>query len=258
MVGDGLTTPARDRSAAGDRTAGGRAPDARTDGRDADEPAEAGTRRAKSGAALSALLDAIRRDLAEGAYHPRERLVEADLVARYATTRAAVREALIQLTTEGLIERAPNRGARVRAMSIEEAIEIAEVRRALESLCAARAAERGTPAERIELLTIARSLHAAATADRVGEYLSINARFHSVIHAMARHTTAQTILGHFQHRPIDRFFPQPFRGQPPTASVDEHERIAAAIAAGDSAGAERAMHEHLTSLVDTLRRFDRG
>jgi DNA-binding GntR family transcriptional regulator len=190
-------------------------------------------------------------------YSPRERLVEADLVERYGTTRAAAREALIQLTSEGLVERTPNRGARVRGMDIEEAIQIAEVRRLLESLCAKRAAERATPVELRQFETIAKALKESAELDHVNDYLSINARFHAAIYAMADHDTAKQILENFQHRPIDRFFPQPFRPTPPAASVSEHERIAAAIIAGDADAAETAMYDHLTSLIDSLQRYAR-
>lgn len=224
-------------------------------------PVQAGDARgghARSGMALDRLLTELRGDLADGAYHPRERLVESDLVARYSTTRAAVRDALIQLASEGLVERIANRGARVRGMSIEEAIEIAEVRCLLETMCAGRAAERGTPAERLRLLTLARELRQAAAANQVSEYLTVNAQFHATIFDMAAHATARRILEQFQHRPIDRFFPQPFRSQPPTASVDEHERVAAAIAAGERAEAERAMREHLENLVVTLRQHQRA
>jgi DNA-binding GntR family transcriptional regulator len=210
----------------------------------------------RTGAALAALLKALRADLAGGAYHPRERLVEADLVARYGTTRAAVRDALIQLTSEGIVERLPNRGARVRAMNINEAIEIAEVRRLLECLCARRAAERGTDEEIRTFEAIATSLHRAAVAGTVSEYLTYNALFHKAIAEMARHETAQAILDQFQHRPIDRFFPQEFRTSPPAASVHEHEQIARAIAARDGDAAEKAMYEHLANLVATLKRFE--
>ncbi len=204
---------------------------------------------------LEILVDAIRRDLADGAYNPRERLVEADLVARYGASRAAVREALIQLATEGLIERAPNRGARVRGMSPTEAIEIAEVRRALECLSVARAATRATPTERAAILALARSLRDAALANDVGGYLRLNARFHQSIQAMAGHATVQGILAKFQSRPIDRFFPEPFLPVPPTASVDAHVRIAEAIAGGEPDAAQCAMHDHLTDLIEVLRRF---
>jgi DNA-binding GntR family transcriptional regulator len=207
---------------------------------------------------LTRLVDAIRQDLADGAYTPRERLVEADLVTRYGSPRAAVREALIHLASEGLVERAPHRGARVRGMSLVEAIETAEVRRELESITVARAAERATPAERHDLLTLAQSMREAAGRDDVGTYLRLNARFHGAINAIAQHTIAQAILAQFQHRPIDRFFLEPFRPVPPTASVEAHFRIAAAIEAGDPVGAEAAMYEHLTDLVDLLRRFENG
>lgn len=214
-------------------------------------------RRARTGSALPSFLAQIRRDLSEGVYSPRERLVEADLVARYGTTRAAAREALIQLTSEGLVERTPNRGARVRGMDTEEAIQIAEVRRLLESLCARRAAERATPAELKQFEPIAKALKESAELDHVNDYLLINARFHAAIYAMADHATARQILENFQHRPIDRFFPQPFRPTPPAASVSEHERIAAAIIAGDADAAESAMYDHLTSLIDSLQRYAR-
>jgi DNA-binding GntR family transcriptional regulator len=217
---------------------------------------KARTRGMRTGAALASLLTALRADLASGAYHPRERLIEADLVARYGTTRAAVRDALIQLTSEGTVERLPNRGARVRAMSLPEAIEIAEVRRLLECLCARRAAERAQPDEIEAFRELARNLHAAAVSGTVSEYLTLNARFHAAIHTMARHTTAQAILEQFQHRPIDRFFPQEFRTSPPAASVDEHQRIAHAIAARDPEAAEKAMYEHLANLVALLKRFE--
>jgi DNA-binding GntR family transcriptional regulator len=217
---------------------------------------KARTRGVRTGAALAALLTALRADLASGAYHPRERLVEADLVARYGTTRAAVRDALIQLTTEGIVERLPNRGARVRAMNLTEAIEIAEVRRLLECLCARRAAEQASADEVEAFSELARNLHAAAVSGTVSEYLTLNARFHAAIHTMARHTTAQAILEQFQHRPIDRFFPQEFRTSPPAASVAEHQRIAQAIAARDPEAAEKAMYEHLTNLVALLKRFE--
>lgn len=226
-----------------------------TVGGDPNDDGGGGTR-GRAGAVLAILMTAIRRDLAEGVYHPRERLVEADLVERYGTTRAAVREALIQLTSEGLVERSPNRGARVRGMSLEEAIEIAEVRRALETLCAGLAAAKATPPERLRILGLSKTLQAAAGEGRVEDYLTANAEFHALIQDLSGHAIAQGILGTFRHRPIDRFFPQPFRARPPMVSVDQHERIAAAIAAGDVEGAEREMHEHLSDLVETLRGYE--
>jgi DNA-binding GntR family transcriptional regulator len=189
---------------------------------------------------------------------PRARVDRVAEAIRDEAPRAAVREALIQLAAEALVEREPHRGARVRGMTIGEAIEMAQVRRALESISVAQAAVRATPDERVAIVALAEALCDAAHAGDVGTYLRLNARFHRSIHDIARHGTARAILAQFQRRPIDRFFPEPFRPIPPTASVEAHRRIAAAIGAGDPVEAEAAMYEHLTDLVDLLGRFERA
>jgi len=70
-------------------------------------------------------------------------------------TRASLRQALIDLTADGLVERIPNRGARVRVVTTEEAVAITECRMALEALCAAKAAERVTDDEAAKLRLLA-------------------------------------------------------------------------------------------------------
>ncbi|HEY0000244.1 MAG TPA: GntR family transcriptional regulator, partial [Actinoplanes sp.] len=83
----------------------------------------------------------LRAAILRGEYAPRQRLIEAELAERFATTRFLLRNALNRLATEGLIELQPHRGARVREISVDEAIEITEIRRAVEGLVAARAAQ---------------------------------------------------------------------------------------------------------------------
>jgi DNA-binding GntR family transcriptional regulator len=82
----------------------------------------------------------------EGVYTPRQRLVETDIAPALGVSRATLRAVLIRLQHEGLIEIQPNRGAQVRAFSVEEAARILQVREVLEGLAAALAAEQATPA----------------------------------------------------------------------------------------------------------------
>ena len=96
----------------------------------------------------------IREAILSGEFVPNQRLIEADLSERFAAGRAAVRAALLELANEGLIERVQNRGARVRAVSLAEAVEITEVRMVIEGLCAAKAAERITGGDAAELRRI--------------------------------------------------------------------------------------------------------
>lgn len=100
---------------------------------------------------MSDLFTELRAAILRGEYAPRQRLIETELTERYATTRFVLRNALTRLATEGLVELQPNRGARVREISVEEAIEITEIRRAVEGLVAARAAERITDQEIAEV-----------------------------------------------------------------------------------------------------------
>src|SRR5215203_1450662 len=115
------------------------------------------------------VVDAIRAAIAAGEFVPNQRLVEADLSERFGASRAGVRTALLQLASEGLVERVQNRGARVRAVSLAEAVEIVEVRMVVEGLCAAKAAPRLTDADRDRLRGIGAAMRAAvADGDLLG------------------------------------------------------------------------------------------
>ncbi|HEY9456839.1 MAG TPA: GntR family transcriptional regulator, partial [Gaiella sp.] len=86
--------------------------------------------------------DALRAAIVSGDIAPDARLVEADVSATFGMSRGAVRTALIRLEQDGLVVREPHRGARVRKVSNEEAVEILQARAVLEGLAARQAAER--------------------------------------------------------------------------------------------------------------------
>jgi DNA-binding GntR family transcriptional regulator len=199
------------------------------------------------------LVDLFRQEIVDGIYNPRERLVEAELAERYNVTRSAMRAALLELTAEGLVEREPNRGARIRSLTLDEGIEIAEVRRALESLCARLAAERATDDERRRLTEIREQMRVDFADQNVHAYLEGNSAFHTCIHTMARHTVAMRILTQLGNLNFNRHFPLAFASPLAAASTTEHERIAGAIVRGDAAEAEAAMFEHLTGLITVLQ-----
>src|SRR6201994_4886145 len=74
----------------------------------------------------------LRRAILAGDMAPGQRLVEEELATMTGVTRASLRAALFDLTAEGLVERIPNRGARVRTISVDEAVAIIECRMVLE------------------------------------------------------------------------------------------------------------------------------
>src|ERR1043165_4493996 len=95
-----------------------------------------------------------------GEFQPNERLIEMDLAQRYNVGRAAIRTALARLEQDRLVEREPNRGAKVRAISEEEAVQTFEARAVLEGLAARYAARNATDSDIADLRAIIGAMEA--------------------------------------------------------------------------------------------------
>ena len=95
--------------------------------------------------------NAILKWILEGRFSPGDRLVEAALAEELGVSRIPVREALRQLGEYGFVENIPRRGAVVAAPSVNDFLELFDVRVMLERLCARLAAERATPEDVEEL-----------------------------------------------------------------------------------------------------------
>src|SRR5687767_11129483 len=74
----------------------------------------------------------LREAILNGQMTPGERLRESDLARRLAISRTPLREALVKLEQEGLIERLPSGTPRVRQLDVDEAIQLYEVREVLD------------------------------------------------------------------------------------------------------------------------------
>jgi DNA-binding GntR family transcriptional regulator len=87
----------------------------------------------------------LRSDIVTLRLRPGERLSENELALRFGTSRAPVREALIRLVEDGLIDVRPQRGSFVSRISLQAMERARFVREALEVAIIRRAAERGIP-----------------------------------------------------------------------------------------------------------------
>jgi DNA-binding GntR family transcriptional regulator len=117
---------------------------------------------------------------------PGQRMVEEELAGMLGVTRASLRAALFDLTAEGLVERIPNRGARVRAITIDEAVAITECRIALEGLCAAKAAERVTEPEAARLRQLGEELEHSVAGGELLKYSALNHELHRLVREIFR------------------------------------------------------------------------
>lgn len=170
-------------------------------------------------------------------------------------TRASLRAALIDLAAEGLVERVPNRGARVRAVPIGEAIEITECRMVLEGLCAAKAAERATREQVASLQEIGDAMAEAKT-DPI-RYSSLNHDLHRLIHEISGQETAARLLERLHGQLVRHQFRLALRPDRICASLPEHLAMIDAIAHRAPERARKAAHDHLNSVTQALINVDR-
>jgi DNA-binding GntR family transcriptional regulator len=194
----------------------------------------------------------LREAITRGDMPPGHRLVEAGLAEALGVSRNAVRLAIDVLIAEGLVERIPNRGARVRTVSVAEAVEITECRMVLEGLLAAKAAERVTEADAERLhRQCARMEQAVADGDLL-EYSGLVAELHSLIRATARQATAGRMIERLQAQIVRHQFQLSLRPGRAQLSSAELRRVVEAIVARDPRAAEAAARSHFESVVAAL------
>jgi len=197
--------------------------------------------------------DVIRGAIVRGEYAPNQRLIEADLSDTFAASRATVRTALLELANEGLVERLPNRGSRVRAISVDEAIEILEVRIGVEGLCAAKTATAVTDAEVEDFVRLRQDMIASVADGDLVEYSRLNQLLDQRVRVLSRHATASEVLGRLHAQSVRHQFKLSSRPPRAKVSVLEHAAIIDAIVARDPDAAERAVRQHLLSVIGALR-----
>jgi DNA-binding GntR family transcriptional regulator len=200
----------------------------------------------------TAVVEEVRAAILQGEYAPNQRLIETDLCERFSTSRFIARAALQELSAQGLVEFQRNRGARVRDISLDEAIEITQVRKLLEGLQAARAAERITKTEAASLRAIVKDMRAAVGSAEPLRYSDLNARLHAAIRDIAAHQTSARLLRQLRDQTIRHSFSLSLVPGRALVSLPQHEAIVAAVTARDSVAAEHAMHEHLQSVINAF------
>ncbi len=206
-------------------------------------------------ARTESISEELRRDIVAGVFPAGERLIESQLCERYSCGRAVARAALVQMESEGLVVRQPNRGATVRRISVAEAIEITEARAALERLIAARAAAHATDDERQELCGIVADMRVAVAGDDAGRYSELNRTLHGRLREIARHAVAADLVHNLRNRAVSHQYRLAMMPGRPNESLEQHAAIVDAVVAGDESAAAAAMDAHLGSVVDVLSRW---
>ncbi len=197
----------------------------------------------------------LRDDILSGRFAPGDRLLELQLSEQYTCGRAAIRSAIVALTTEGLVEREENRGATVRRISITEAIQITEARSVLESLIAAQAARHATEKDHAELRDIIEQMRTAVGNDEGKAYSELNRVLHRRLREMSGHDIAAELVANLRNRAAHHQYRLAVMPGRSADSLEQHAAIVDAVVAGDEAAAAAAMTAHLESVIEVLHRW---
>jgi DNA-binding GntR family transcriptional regulator len=203
-------------------------------------------------AARQLVIGSLRDSIMNGDMVPGQRLVEAELAGLLGVTRASVRAALIDLSADGLVERIPNRGARVRAVSVTEAVAITECRMVLEGLCAAKAAQNATGTQIGHLTAIGEQMSGAVAEGEPLKYSALNRELHLFVHQISGQAVAAGLLQRLNAQIVRHQFRLSLRAGRAHVSLREHLAIIDAIAARDPEAAETAARQHLRSVIAAL------
>jgi DNA-binding GntR family transcriptional regulator len=213
----------------------------------------------------SVVYDQIKDRLLEGRYAANERLSVEGLRTEWGVSKQPVMEALRRLSGDGLVDIIPQVGCRVSAYTRREVEDFFLMFGGFEGTIAGIAALRRSDEQLAELNQMSAEIgQLRAETDptvRSHGYRVLNRRFHAIIHTMAH----SRVMAETSSRMWDLsdFLINTTGGPQPLSGAleqrhDDHERIRAALRAGDQHTARQEMEHHIVGIVGAVIRVDEG
>ncbi len=202
----------------------------------------------------------VKRRILDNQYHPGYQALEQEVAEDLGMSRTPVREALIRLKHEGLVELIPRRGMRVVPIVADDMKEIYEVLTSLESMAAELLARSRPDARTLEpMVSATRDMETALTEDDLDAWAEADERFHRALidlcgnRRLAHMANTVRDQGHRARMVTLRL------REKPAASADEHHQLLKAIEAGDWQAARDVHYHHRkrasTELTDILEKY---
>ena len=205
----------------------------------------------------------IERAILVGEYAPGSKLIEATLASKMGVSRGPVREAFRMLDEAGLVRTEKNRGVSVRDIPMDEAVEIFDLRAAMDELVGRQLAAKITASQLKEIRDLVSEMEKVVKLEDAYNYHLLNLKFHDRLVEMAGNRKLTEIyrklikeLSLFRRLNLTDGWLMPI-------SAGEHRAIVKAIASGDADKAGRAMFDHVMeskerTISNDLRRQSRA
>ena len=187
----------------------------------------------------------IRRRILDIDWPPGHRALEQEVALALGMSRTPVREALMRLQNEGLVEVIPRHGMRVLPVSPNDMREIYQVLTALECMAAELLASRRPSDEDLKpLVDATKAMDKAIQADDLDAWAAADERFHAHLVDLAGNRPLQaTVLNYWDRAHRARLFTLRLRPKP-VNSTQEHMQMVERLRAGDAAGAAAVTRAH--------------
>jgi DNA-binding GntR family transcriptional regulator len=193
----------------------------------------------------SQAVDQLRGAIVTGQLEPGSMHSEQSIAADMAISRTPIREALLQLASEGLVEFVPQRGVRITEFNAEHLAQVFQFRAAIESFCAGKLASQSHPDALARLdAELERQTAIIAVDDRLA-WVKANMDFHTQIVSSAGNKLMVDALALLASHTMRVGYRMNYRRQRMQESVDEHSAVVEAIRRRDPERARALAAEHL-------------
>lgn len=211
----------------------------------------------KRGSGVKLVYEMLRDEILTLALPPGKPIDEVNLAERFGMSRTPIREALVRLAGEGLVETLPNRSAIVAHIDFLKLHTFFDAITLMYRVTTRLAAEFHRP-EDLDVIRAHQVRYAAAVAAQDPlAMIAINRDFHAAIAEAGRNPyfTALTLRLLDEGRRILRLYYQSFNDKLPKEYSDEHEQIIAAIAARDVDLCDQLARAHADQIVRQIQQF---
>lgn len=201
------------------------------------------------------LTERLRTMIVEGVLAAGEKVPEKALCEKLGVSRTPMREALKVLAAENLLTLEPNRGARVRAITIEDLEEVFPLMGAFEALAGELACKNITDTQLTEIKKAHEQMVQHFQDADMPEYFRHNQRIHEIIMEAAANPTLSSMYQSLAARVRRARYLANMSAERWKQAVDEHEEIIQALEKKDGQLLGSILKRHLMNKFETVRHW---
>lgn len=211
----------------------------------------------KRGSGARHVYDVLRDEILDLVVAPGSPIDEVQLAERFGMSRTPIREALVRLAGEGLIDTLPNRSTMVSNIDFLNIHTYFDALTLMYRVTAQLAAQYHRPDDLDAIRALQAEFAAAVEAQDALAMIATNAAFHMAIAEAGRNSYFTSLFKRLldEGRRILRLYYQSYEDRLPHRFVEEHDEMIAAIAARDVVLSERLGRAHADQIVEQVRKL---